>query len=110
MPDPTPTSPGNSFFTVVSGPCIATDTCVTSPSFPSNYGSNQACSIRANAEGELEVEAFTTESGYDKLTIGSTEYDGRTGPVGVSIGPTTSISWVSDSGGTESGWKICSGA
>ena len=97
---------GNSF-TVISGPCTATGACVTSPNFPSNYGNNQACSIRANENGELRADAFSTESGYDTLTIGSTEYGGSSGPVNVSIDPATSMDWASDESVAESGWKLC---
>ena len=83
---------------------------MTSPNFPSNYGDGQACSIRANANGELRVDSFETEAEYDKLTIGAKKYDGSSGPVGVSIDPATAISWDSDADTNKPGWKICLGA
>ena len=110
MPDRLARARAGNSFTVISGPCTATGACVTSPNFPSAYGNNQACSIRADVSGELRVDAFSTESGYDKLTIGSTRYEGSSGPAGISVDPTTAIAWVSDVSVVRSGWKICIGA
>jgi len=97
------------YFTVVTGPCTATGKCVSSPNFPSSYGNNEACSIRANFPGDLEVlnSAFSTEPTYDQLTVGSTPYDGTSGPNGGSIDLDTLISWSTDGSVTGSGWKIC---
>ena len=50
---------------------------------------------------------FSTESGYDKLTVGGTSYSGSAGPDGVSVSSSTSITWRSDSNGAKTGWKIC---
>ena len=84
--------------------------CVTSPNYPSNYNNNEACSIRANFAAALEVTAFSTESGYDELTIGSSTYGGISGPAGVIVDTNTPISWSSDGSDTRSGWRICQGA
>ena len=98
------------YFTVVSGTCTAIDKCVSSPNFPSNYGDNSACSIRANFPGDLEVSAFETETHHDYLTVHSTQFDGTSGPNGVSIDPDTTISWTTDGSVTAPGWTICLGA
>jgi len=55
------------------------------------------------------VVAFTTEAGYDKLTVGRTQYSGTVGPQGVIVVEADVISWSSDSSVVRSGWKICLG-
>ena len=50
------------------------------------------------------VSAFSTESGYDKLTVGGVAYHGTNKPA---IGSAGTIQWSSDGSGVSSGWKIC---
>jgi hypothetical protein len=67
--------------------------CVTSPRYPSNYNSHSECSISVGF-GKIEVEEFSTESGYDKLKVNGQEYHGSNGPNGVEA--TTAIEWKAD--------------
>jgi hypothetical protein len=61
--------------------------------------------IDSGFAGPIAVESFNTESGYDKLTVNGMEYDGTTGPSGIT--PTTFIVWSSDSDATLGGWRLC---
>merc|ERR1712226_1440862 len=67
-PGPAPT-PVWGTWQVSSGPCVKTGRCITSPGYPSNYGNSQECDISITGSVRLEVEAFNTESGYDKLVV-----------------------------------------
>ena len=77
------------------GECSASESCVSSPNYPANYGNSEACTITPQASGTLSVTSFSTESGFDHLTIDGVWYDGTTGPDGVSVSPSTSMSWTS---------------
>merc|ERR1719413_39335 len=84
--------------------CSMTGNCIQSNNHPSNYGNNEACTINA-AEVDVTVEAFSTESRYDFLTMGGQQYSGSSGPAnGVYSG---TITWSSDYSVTQSGWKLC---
>ena len=63
---------------------------------------------------ELNVEAFSTESGYDELRIMDssygaygTEYQGSTGPQGLIGNQSDVIEFSSDGSVTRSGFRIC---
>merc|ERR1719277_1072839 len=81
--------------------------CIQSNNHPASYGNDEACTINAY-EVDLVVDAFSTESGYDILTMGGTAYSGSSGPASGSFSGT--ISWTSDYSVVSSGWKLCSGA
>ena len=53
------------------------------------------------------VTSFSTESGYDELIVDGVSYSGSSGPSGVSVSTSTSITWASDSLVTYSGFEIC---
>jgi hypothetical protein len=53
------------------------------------------------------VTAFSTESGYDKLTVNGVEYSGTTGPGYVQVAAYNAITWTSDFSSTYSGFEIC---
>ena len=53
-------------FTATS-PCTASESCVQSPNYPSNYGDDQECTIRTRVGGLLHVKAFETEEGFETL-------------------------------------------
>lgn len=72
-----------------------------------NHGDNEACTIRVGVAGTLTATQFETESGYDYVTIGETQYQGRTGPSSVAVAAGSTFSWRSDGSGTYSGWTIC---
>jgi hypothetical protein len=93
---------------VSSGPCTTTQggNCVGRL----QYGNHEACEIRANAAATISsCPTFNTESGYDFLNIGGTNYDGTNCPSGVSLTGGTSIRWISDGSVAGDGWEICAG-
>ena len=59
----------------MSGACVCTsnydDACESSSGY---YGNNEACDINALTIGSLQVTAFSTEYGYDKLTVNGATY------------------------------------
>ena len=61
-PTPSPTSP---IFVV--GVCDADDRCVSSATFPENYGMSFFCSITFDVDATLHVVEFETELSYDVL-------------------------------------------
>lgn len=101
---PTPAPPPAGTWEISGTGCQMSGNCIASSNHPANYGNNEACSINAY-EVDLTVEAFSTESRYDFLTIGGTAYSGTSGP---SSGTYTGVfSWSSDYSVTNSGWKLC---
>jgi len=102
-PAPTPAPPPGTW-TVSGTGCSMTGNCIQSKNHPSNYGNNEACTINA-AEVDVTVEAFSTESRYDFLTMGGVQYSGSSGPASGTFSGT--ISWSSDYSVTQSGWKLC---
>lgn len=89
------------------GTCSASGDCVSSPNYPSEYGNGESCTITPQMSGVLSVTSFSTEASFDHLTIDGSEYDGTTGPDGVSVSPSTSMSWTSDGSNTDTGWQLC---
>ena len=89
---------------VTHGSCsIDSDGCATSPNYPFNYGSHQACTFLASGILIKSVD-FQTEI-YDKLTVNTQAYSGAIGPAAVLA--TGSMSWTSDNSVQSKGWKIC---
>jgi hypothetical protein len=86
-PTTSPTPPPPVLFAVASGACTvaSTATCFRSPNYPSAYGNSQTCAITVYEAVLLSVVAFSTESGYDKLTVNGVRYSGTTGPGGVQV-------------------------
>lgn len=105
VPTPAPPPTAAPAWTV-SGPCTRDALgCLSSPNYPSNYGSNTACTVSVGYPKIKMVGAFNTESRYDTLSVNENVYDGNLGPDGVT--PTTAIVWTSDYSEDKSGWKIC---
>mmetsp|Transcript_77858 Transcript_77858/g.174547 ORF Transcript_77858/g.174547 Transcript_77858/m.174547 type:complete len:741 (-) Transcript_77858:51-2273(-) len=89
----------------VEGPCEVDDAhCVSSPNYPEGYSNRQSCTI-SQGFGQIHVEAFATETRYDKLKVNNREYHGTNSPNDVI--PSTAITWTSDYSVTAGGWKIC---
>merc|ERR1719437_317868 len=84
-----------------------TGNCIQSNNHPASYGNDEACTINAY-QVDLVVDAFSTESRYDILNMGGTEYSGTSGPASGYFSGT--ISWASDYSVVSSGWKLCSGS
>lgn len=99
-------------FTVSSGSCTTSGSCVRSPNYPSSYGNSQSCSITTSSSGYVSPSAFSTEANYDKLNFrrrGYGDYSGRRRRVFTSIYLSSGnpITWTSDYSTVSSGWEIC---
>ena len=79
------------------------DGCIASTNYPSNYPNDDSCTIQVDSDNtrQIRVDAFDTESGWDKLVVNGVEYDGTSGPAGVV--PTSDMQWTSVS------WLGCCG-
>jgi len=92
----------------VEGPCEVDDEdeeCIESPSYPENYGNNEACtmSLRGSETRYLTVDRYDVEEGYDYLTVGGRRYDSSQ-----ALQPIEGdITWTSDESVSHSGWRIC---
>jgi len=103
-PVPTPAPPPGSW-TVSGTGCTLSGNCVQSNGHPGNYGNGEECSIEV-ASVALTVEAFSTESRYDFLTMSDgVAYSGSSGPPSGTYSGV--ITWASDYSVTNSGWKLC---
>merc|ERR1719220_1754757 len=72
-PTPAPTSaPAPGSWVVEGSGCQVSGNCISSSNHPSNYGNNQECSINLYGDISISVDAFSTESRYDILTVGGT--------------------------------------
>ena len=81
-------------------------TCVSSHNYPSNYGSNEQCTVQILQNVTPVVDDVDVESGYDQLFIGSVDVrSARYVPTSIAAG--TEIRWTSDSSVSKKGWKIC---
>ena len=89
------------------GPCTASGNCFRSPNYPNSYNNNDACTITALASGTLSSTTFSTESRYDVLRVDGRSFSGTTGPNGLSVTTSSSITFAADSSYTSSGFEIC---
>jgi len=98
-------------FAVTSGSgCTTSGNCFESLNFPNDYGKSESCSVTVQSvlAGEsLYSAAFNTESGDDKLIVGSTTYSGTSGPSNVAVSVNDVITWSSDGGTQKSGFQVC---
>ena len=101
----------------MSGPCVVSGQCVHSAHYPKHYGNGERCTLRPVRGQPLRVEAFSTEEGYDYLTINGVEYSGSElitlsrnsipNSIAQKIIPDRDIFWSSDGSESMSGWLIC---
>merc|ERR1719245_53213 len=103
-PAPTP-APAPGSWVIEGTGCQVSGNCISSNNHPSNYGNDQDCSINLYGDIPITVEAFSTESRYDILTVGGSSYSGSSGPASGTY--TGTITWESDYSVTNSGWKLC---
>merc|ERR1719350_2160337 len=83
---PTPAPPPSGTFEVTAGTgCTTTGNCIQSKNHPSSYGNSEDCTISA-WDVALTVDAFSTESGYDFLTMGGVQYSGTSATSGPASG------------------------
>jgi hypothetical protein len=93
----------------MTGQCAVDGNCFSSL----NYDVNELCAFTMGDGGVLNVISFETESGYDKLCVGGmsceegSQYDGTTGPQGISVSAGEQIIWYSDEIETFAGFEIC---
>jgi hypothetical protein len=82
------------------------DTCVTDGA--GDYGNNEQCTVRALVPMIVSAEAgFSTESDFDYVTLGGTQYSGTSGPAGVAVSAGETLHWQSDGSVTGSGFTVC---
>ena len=93
------------------GPCKASGNCACSSNYDASctspsgtYNNNEECTVTFPPSSLLTSSAFSTESGYDKVTVNGVQYSGSTGPNGVVA---SSMTWSSDHSVVSQGWKIC---
>uniref|UniRef100_A0A7S1FE65 CUB domain-containing protein n=1 Tax=Noctiluca scintillans TaxID=2966 RepID=A0A7S1FE65_NOCSC len=101
FPTPSPTCP----FTAVSGSCVVTCTCVSSPNYPQNYAANDACVIGVARPTPLITKDFSTEAFWDTLQVNGKSFSGTDGPENVVAEGT--ISWKADKQDQDKGWQLC---
>lgn len=116
-PSPPPYIFADEHLTVVSGPCVVSGQCVHSAHYPKHYGNGERCTLRPVRGQPLRVEAFSTEEGYDYLTINGVGYSGSElitlsrnsipNSIAQKIIPDRDIFWSSDGSESMSGWLIC---
>mmetsp|Transcript_39527 Transcript_39527/g.84375 ORF Transcript_39527/g.84375 Transcript_39527/m.84375 type:complete len:402 (-) Transcript_39527:440-1645(-) len=98
---------------VVMGPCLIDQSepaCITSPEYPENYLDNQECImyVEGNPARYMQVSMFSTEPGYDVLTVSGLSFSGTgQGLDGLLIDG--QVRWTSDSSNTAAGWRLCAG-
>jgi hypothetical protein len=93
------------------GPCKASGNCACSSNYDASctspsgtYNNNEECTVTFPPSSVLTSYAFSTERGYDKVTVNGVQYSGSTGPNGVVA---SSMTWSSDHSVVSQGWKIC---
>ena len=67
----------------------------------------ERATITVQATGTLSTQSFSTEYGYDYLTIDGSSYTGSRGPSGVPVRAGKTIYWRTDSSATYSGFTVC---
>ena len=77
---------------------------------PDGYCNSETCSIRTTATTTLAAcPVFNTESGFDVLSIGGTDYHGMDCSTGVLMARGSEISWISDGSQAGDGWEVFAG-
>jgi hypothetical protein len=100
----TPVVWGDDPWVVAEGPCtIDAEGCAKREW----YGNDEFCKILVNDTSAMpiSVKKFSTEHGYDSLTVNGVAYSGAKGPEGII--PQGVITWQSDYSLTAPGWQIC---
>jgi len=91
---------------VLEGNCSVSEDCVASPNYPEPYGNKDYCLISLPKPSLIEVTAFETEKGYDKLSVNGRRYSG-TSLLGETFTAWTDLTWRSDESVVERGWQFC---
>ena len=94
---------------VTMGACAVTGTCFYSPSYPSNYGNEEACELVLAKDTKLDTVSFDTESCFDFLTLeGVIFYSGSDGPSNLEMAAGSVMTFASDHHVVGTGFQICS--
>ena len=72
-----------------------------------NHANNERCTVRAIRSLYATATYFQTESCCDRITIGTSQYAGTTGPANVQMAAGATMSWSSDGSVTSGGFIIC---
>ena len=96
-------------FRIDAGDCTACGECFHTPNYLSGdqYANDQYCTITPLTSGWLDVLDFSTETYFDYVNVDGIDYDGTTGPEGVAVTTSSSISFYSDGSVTDAGAHIC---
>jgi hypothetical protein len=93
---------------IASGPCTKDSSdCILSPNYPKAYGNDEKCVIGVNVDpgSFITSDPFSTEWGYDTLTVNGQIYSGTIGPN--YVWPIGAIVWTSDYEQPSKGWRLC---
>lgn len=88
------------------GDCQLAGACVRSSNYPGEYGGDEQCTMAAPLPSVVTFAAFSTEIGYDQVTLNGASYSGQT-PEGKTMVVWTNISWISDESVSGGGWELC---
>jgi len=92
--------------TLTSGDCVVSDNCVRTPNYPLNYNDMSSCGV-VTPSGYIYSNSFSSEFGYDLVTVGAASFSGGAGPYGVEVEAGDFIHWSADGEVSNSGWEIC---
>jgi len=72
-----------------------------------NHGNNEDCIFQAVTSIFATATQFDTEVGYDYIAVGSTRYDGSSGPVSLPMNAGERMIWHTDQAIYNAGFTIC---
>jgi hypothetical protein len=75
--------------------------------YPSDYLVQETCTIEVLTNGSLDVVSFSTESGYDFLTVNNVGYSGIIGPDCEYVNVGDRITFNSDGYVVSGGFEVC---
>merc|ERR1719232_2425948 len=104
-PTPAPPPPPPGVWELTGSGCRMEGDCINSLNHPGNYGNGEACNVQLWGDIPLRFDAFDTESGYDILRVGGTDYSGTSGPPPDSY--SGALTWSTDGSVTKTGWSFC---
>ena len=100
---------GQAMWTVVSGSdycqLVQNGACVTDG--VGDHGNSETCVVAAASNLYATATEFFTETFFDHVTIGGTQYSGTTGPANVPMNMGDTFVWSSDSSVFYGGFTIC---
>lgn len=109
VPTPAPPTPAPGTWELEGSGCVMDGNCIHSLNYPSNYGNQEACSVKLWGSIPLAFESFATEAKFDNFQVGGASYSGELQPpfAGLNGEHTGRLTWASDYSVTNTGWKFC---